>query len=96
MADLAPDLDRDQLAQIVERVVLEAHRQHDKFGRFGYERPGVRLGLACIEDEVREALGALDEDRHDQDLGPRWAYTQGEVTQVAAIAVRLIYDLVYN
>lgn len=89
-------LEKDRLQNVVELVVEEVKRQDSRFGRFGHERKDVRLAIACLEDEVREAFQAFEGDRRDQDLGPRWAYTQGEVTQVAAIAIRLVYDILYN
>lgn len=47
-----------------------------------------RLALACIEDEVVEALTAWDEEKAHGE----WDKTRVEVLQVAAIAFRALRD----
>lgn len=58
----------------------------------GYQptRDGVRLGLASMEDELRESL---DEWRHDR-AGGHYAATAAEVLQTVAVGMRLLRMLV--
>jgi hypothetical protein len=76
-----------------ERIATEVTRQEKRWGDFERSRESIRLGLACIEDEVREAFQAFEEDRHDDFCGLGWSGTIGELVQVAALATRLATDL---
>jgi hypothetical protein len=64
--------------------------QHSRFGSFVNERASLRLGFACLEDELREAIEAYEDDRHDDFCGLGFAHTQEELLQVAAVAIRLL------
>lgn len=73
-----------------ERLTAEIARQETEWGPFTPHRPSVRLGFACLEDELKEALEAYEDDRHDDFCGLGFIHTQEELIQVAAIACRLV------
>jgi hypothetical protein len=75
---------------LIYRLLQEIARQDDKHGRFsGTTQLGrSRLGLACLEDEVAEALQAWREERR----APTFENTRAEVLQVATVALRLLRD----
>jgi hypothetical protein len=74
---------------IMARLRAEIASQDVKHGPFAGTRLGrSRLALACLEDEVREALDAWRDDRQ---LG-EWPHMHGELYQVAAAAIRAIRD----
>lgn len=80
-------------ATTMERIVAEVERQDQRFGHFTRDRPSIRLGIACLEDEVAETLRAFDDDRHDDFCGLGWSGTTDELIQVAAVATRLARDI---
>lgn len=70
-------------------VGLEIAKQDHRYGgRFGGDTAlaAVRLGIACLEDEVREVLEAWHEERRKQS----WTHTREELVQVAALAIRCV------
>jgi hypothetical protein len=72
------------------RLVEEVARQDEKHGRFeGATQLGKsRLAIACLEDEVREAVQAWRDERQ----ASYWDHTREEVLQVAAVAIRALRD----
>ena len=66
-------------------LAAEVNRQ-DEIHPAGYQatRDGVRLGLATVEDELREALDAHRDERRVEG----WSHTYEELLQLAAVAVR--------
>lgn len=69
----------------------EIARQDHKHGTFSAETDlgKLRLGIACLEDEVEEARNAWREERgHARPRG--WRHTREELLQVAAVAIRCI------
>jgi hypothetical protein len=76
----------DLIPELLDEVV----RQDAKHGRFTTqtELGASRLALACIEDEIREALDAWRDERRIDG----WPETRTEVLQVAACALRAIRD----
>ena len=73
------------------RLVAEVDRQ-DRIHPGGYpaDRDGLRLGLAALEDETREAY---DEWRvHRRVAG--WGGLAGELLQVAGVAMRMYRSVV--
>lgn len=77
----------DDLFAELEREIVS---QHSRFGAFENTRPSLRLGFACLEDEMREAVEAYEDDRHDDFCGLGFSATQEELLQVAAVALRLL------
>lgn len=74
---------------MVHQLLAEIARQDEKHGPFqGTELGRSRLALACIADEVDEALLAWREERG----GLSWKTTRDEVLQVAAVAMRALRD----
>ena len=63
---------------------------------FDVDRDGIRLGLATIEDELKEALDAWRAGyRHGKFFGtPNWEPTAKEVLQIAGNAMRLYTSIV--
>lgn len=59
--------------------------QDRRYGPFGTDVGGVRLAVACLEDEVAEVRAAWREERRDDG----WPHTCEEAAQVAAVAMRL-------
>ena len=81
---LAPRL-RDELLH-------EVWRQDAKHGptfNAASELGQVRLGVACLEDEVNETRDAWREDLRSGD----WSHTREEALQVAALALRLVRQI---
>jgi hypothetical protein len=87
-------MDADQQTAVIPplyfRLIREVERQDEKHGRFdGASQLGKsRLALACLEDEVAEAVQAWRDERKT----PRWEQTREEVLQVAAVAIRALRD----
>ena len=90
----------DSLEEIlIDQLNAEIRRQDKKHGRIGgdsdYGR--ARLGIACVQDEVDEALEAWRDDkkRAADDLPAlgRFFDTKAELMQVAAVAIRVIRDI---
>lgn len=78
------------LVPLLEVLVDEIERQDEKHGRFegASELGRSRLALACLEDEVQEAIDAWRGERGANG----WPETREEVLQVAAVAVRALRD----
>lgn len=78
------------LHPLYARLMAEVARQDEKHGRFdGASQLGMsRLALACLEDEVAEALQAWREERR----ALMFEQTREEVLQVAAVAIRALRD----
>lgn len=76
------------LTVILDLLAREIQRQDKKHGRFeGTELGKSRLAIACLEDEVKEALDAWRDGRTNN-----WYQTRTEVLQVAAVALRALRD----
>jgi hypothetical protein len=75
---------------VEERLAAEIERQDARFGEFTNNRASIRLGFACLEDEVAESLEAYEDDRRDDFCGLGFMATQEELVQVAALAHRLL------
>lgn len=79
--------------ELLEALLGEMHRQDFKHGPFQGSRIGrSRLALACLEDEVREALQAWRDERQ----AGGWEESRLEVLQVAAVAMRALRDALTN
>jgi hypothetical protein len=79
----------ERVGLILEAMLDEIERQDEKHGPFTGTRLGrSRLALAAIEDELDEAYEAWRDERQ----APEWILTQGEVIQIAAVAVRALRD----
>lgn len=74
-------------------IADEIERQDRLWAPFQNKRPSLRLGFACLEDEVREALDAYNDDRNDEFCGLGFSHTQKELIQVTAIAIRMLRAL---
>lgn len=81
----------DATDPLLDRLVAEIERQDEKHGGFSAatELGRSRLGIAVLEDELAEALLAWREER----FTPTWDHTREEVLQVAAVAIRLLRDV---
>lgn len=75
---------------IFTRLLAEIVRQDEKHGPFeGATQLGrSRLAMACLEDEIAEALNAWRDERNT----PTWDHTREEVLQIAAVAIRVLRD----
>lgn len=74
-----------------DRVACEIARQ-DLVSTYGTDRDGVRLALACMQDELDEALEAFQAEKRPID-GRTWARTQDELVQAVAVGLRALRDL---
>ena len=83
---LADAVRHDPCLDLLDRILAECARQDSNYPPFEPTHPGVRLGVAVLEDEVREARDAWRDDRRV----PGWPLVEGEVVQVAAVALRLL------
>jgi NTP pyrophosphatase (non-canonical NTP hydrolase) len=79
----------DQLAEIHRLIDAAVRYQDRRYGSFGSDVAGVRLALACLQDELAEALDAWRTERRS----PHWGATGSEVMDVVAVAVRLLRDI---
>lgn len=77
-----------ELLPIFAMLAVVVRHQDKRYGPMVGDLPGVRLGIAVLEDEVAEALQAWRDERRDEG----WPATGVEVFQVAAVAVRLFRD----
>lgn len=79
------------LNDLVNEVLAEIVRQDEKHGPFsGHSELGeTRLALACLEDEIKEALDAWRVDRRWEG----WPHVRAEVLQIAAAAIRAMRDV---
>lgn len=82
--------DLKEIEELFSELAAEIERQDMKHGPFrGTSDLGkTRLALACLEDEVREALDAWREERREYG----WDETRREILQVAAVAIRALRD----
>lgn len=89
---MSADTPADKTLEILAKVIKE---QNAKYGPFPADISGMRLAVACLEDEVAEVLQAWREERrtHQRDDGLRgtWQETAEEALQVAAVAMRLVF-----
>lgn len=74
---------------VAREVAEEVARQDAQYGTFDDSRGSVRLAIACMEDEIREARDEWEKWKKR----PDWYSVREEVVQVAAIAHRLARDL---
>ncbi len=72
-------------AAVARQVAHEVARQDAQYGPFADDVASVRLAVACLEDEVREARDAWDKWKRR----PDWFGLRQEAIQVAAVASRL-------
>lgn len=80
------------LARLQEQLDDEVRRQDAKHGtefNAGTALGRVRLGVACLEDEVEETRNAWREDRKTWDF----PHVREEALQVAAVALRLVRQI---
>lgn len=80
----------EAISPVYYHLMREVARQDQKHGPFkGATQLGrSRLALACLEDEVAEALQAWRDERK----ATTWDHTRQEVLQVAAVAIRALRD----
>lgn len=80
------------------------NQDHAMGGGYTPDRDGVRMAISSIEDELHELKEAWRKERSGGpqphgNCGPTcdrshaWRQTKGEAVQVAAIALRLVRDL---
>lgn len=73
------------LFALIEQNMLHQER---RYGTFTNDVAGMRLGLACLEDELAECLEAWRGERR----GDGWLETHAELMQLVAVACRLLMD----
>lgn len=59
---------------------------------YGSNRNGIRLGIACAEDEIREALEAWDKEKR-REYRDGWKNTREELLQAAGVIMRTIESI---
>ncbi len=78
------------MGSVVSSVLKEVERQDGAHpGGYGSTRDGVRLGLASMEDELRESLEAWQEEKRKNG----WPDTYSEVEQTVAVGMRLLRSM---
>jgi len=85
MSDVKPTLDQ-LLAEIAEEVSSQDQKHPSGYGT---SRDQVRLGLAALEDELKETHQAWNDEKRD----PGWEHTREELLQVIGVATRLLREL---
>lgn len=78
-------LEHVDLDVVLQEIVDVAGVQEAKYGPFTAELADVRLGIAALEDELREAREAWRDERRIEG----WPHTREELVQVASLAFRL-------
>jgi len=81
--------DTERLLTELDREVIRQDAKHGPTFNAASELGRVRLGVACLEDEVEETRDAWREDRRTGD----WSHTREEALQVAAVALRLVRQI---
>lgn len=84
-SSLFDDVPLAPLWNLLERTMRHQER---KYGPFGDDVAGMRLGLAVLADELAEALESWRSERRVDG----WPETHVEVMQLAAVACRLLID----
>lgn len=77
--------------EVLGQLEGEIVRQ-DGVSTYGSDRDGVRLAIACMEDELAEVLDAFQREKRPID-GRTWEQVQGELRQLIAVGLRLSRDL---
>lgn len=73
-----------------KHVSAEIKRQDACYGRFLCTAIALRAGLALLGDELAECVEAWDDGHH---TGNDYGALRDELTQVAALAMRLARDI---
>lgn len=89
----AGEAQTDQMVAIHQMIGAAVRYQDNKYGPFAATIAGVRLAIACLEDELDEVKGAWRSERSPKRGTRAWAATTSEVMDVLAIAVRLLRDM---
>lgn len=74
--------------QVEAAIREEVARQDGAYGAFDASVGGMRLAVACLQDESAECFEAWQEWKR----GPDWYSLRKEAIQVAAVAYRLARD----
>lgn len=83
----------DQMTEIHRMIEVAVGYQDGKYGSFASDVAGVRLAVACLEDEVAEVKDAWRSERKPKRGTRAWAATTSEVMDVVAVGVRLLRDM---
>ena len=84
MSDSSPI---ERSARLPQPLALRIAKQVERYGGFEPTLPGLRLAVACLEDEVAEVRDAWRAERR----GPGgWSQTYDELLDVAAVAIRAL------
>lgn len=83
----------DQMPELHRMIDIAVSYQDRKYGSFSRDVPGIRLGLAVLDDELREALAEWRSERKPKRGTRAWAATTAEVMDVVAVGVRLLRDM---
>ena len=75
----------------IPELLDEVIRQ-DRVSTYGTDRDGVRVAIACMQDELDETLEAFQREKRPIE-GRTWPHTRHELTQTVAIGLRLLRDL---
>jgi hypothetical protein len=81
------------MIEIHRMIDVAVNYQDSRYGPFTRDIPGVRLALACLEDEMDEAKQAWRSDRKPKPGTEGWAATTSEVMDIVAVGVRLLRDM---
>jgi NTP pyrophosphatase (non-canonical NTP hydrolase) len=82
-----------QAAEIHRMIDVCVQYQDGRYGPFTMDVGGVRLALACLEDEITEAKDAWRSERKPKPGTKAWAHTTSEVMDVLVVAFRLLRDM---
>jgi hypothetical protein len=75
--------------QVEAAVRQEVARQDASYGAFDSSIGGMRLAVACLQDEASECFDAWQNWKRR----PDWHQLRGEAVQLAAVAHRLARDV---
>lgn len=73
---------------ITDRLIIQMSRFP---AGFPADRNGIRLGLAAVQDELKETLDAWHEDKRQQN--PDWHRTYDELLDIIAAATYTAIEL---
>lgn len=82
-------IDVRALLLLIAEEVDRQDRNHP--GGYPFDRNGVRLGIAALEDEVQEVYEEWR--KHKRDLGNGAASIRAELLQVMGVAFRIVREI---
>lgn len=78
--------------KLLRPIAHEVARQ-DAVQALHSDRDGIRLALACMEDELSEAHDSWDSAKRNEGLPDQWEEVELELRQLAALVLRTLRSI---